>query len=69
MINHGHGPRHFLEAYVAARRSSVPRSAPARMEELGARAKMTFTAAAERDIEDSPLRIIPALGTYSSSVY
>jgi hypothetical protein len=63
-------PRHFLEAYVAALAFKCAELyAPARMEELLARAKSSFMAAAERDIEDSPLRIVPALGTYASSVY
>jgi hypothetical protein len=63
-------PRHFLEAYVAALAFKCAEIwAPARMEELLARAKATFVAAADRDVEDAPLRIIPALGTYASSVY
>ena len=33
------------------------------------RANSTFTAAAKRDVEDSPLRIVPALTAYTSAVY
>lgn len=63
-------PRHFLEAYVASLAFKCAEIwAPARMEELGARAKFTFENAAQRDVEDSPLRIVPALATYTSSVY
>jgi len=63
-------PRHFLEAYVASLAFKCAEIwAPARMEELAARAVSTFRQAAERDVEDSPLRIVPALATYTSSVY
>jgi hypothetical protein len=63
-------PYRFLEAYVAGLAFKLAELyAPARMEELMARAKATFTAAQERDVEDSPLRIVPALATYTSSVY
>ena len=63
-------PRNFLEAYVAALAFKLAELyAPARMEELLARAKASFTAAAQRDVEDAPLRIVPALSTYTSSVY
>jgi hypothetical protein len=63
-------PRHFLEAYVAALAFKLAEMyAPARMEELLARAKASFQAAAQRDVEDAPLRIVPALSTYASSVY
>jgi hypothetical protein len=63
-------PRHFLEAYVASLAFKLAEIwAPARMEELGARAKITFDNAAQRDVEDAPLRVVPALSTYTSSVY
>jgi len=63
-------PYRFLEAYVAGLAFKLAELyAPARMEELMSRAKSTFTAAAERDVEDSPLRIVPALATYTSAVY
>jgi len=63
-------PRHFLEAYVAALAFKCAEIwAPARMEELLARAKAAFTAAAERDVEDAPLRVIPALDAYVRAVY
>jgi hypothetical protein len=63
-------PRHFLEAYVAALAFKCAELyAPALKDGLMARARATFTAAAERDVEDAPLRIVPALGTYTSSVY
>jgi len=63
-------PYRFLEAYVAGLAFKLAELyAPARMEELMARAKSTFTSAAERDVENSPLRIVPALATYTSQVY
>lgn len=63
-------PRHFLEAYVAALAFKCAEIwAPGRMEQLGIRAAAAFNVAARRDVEDLPLRIVPALATYTSSVY
>lgn len=63
-------PYPFMEAYVAGLAFKLAEMyAPARMEQLAVKAKMTFDAAAQRDVEDSPLRIVPALSTYTSSVY
>jgi hypothetical protein len=63
-------PRHFLEAYVAGLAFKCAEVwAPALKDGLGARAVATFKSASERDVEDSPLRIVPALATYTSSVY
>ena len=42
---------------------------PALAESLMMRAAGKFKNAADRDVEDAPLRIIPAFGAYSSSVY
>lgn len=63
-------PRHFMEAYVAALSYKCAELyAPALKEGLGQRAMFTFKQASERDVEDSPLRVVPALSTYTSSVY
>jgi len=63
-------PYRFLEAYVAGLAFKLAELyAPPRMQELGARAQATFTSASQRDVEDSPLRVVPALATYTSAVY
>jgi hypothetical protein len=63
-------PKHFLEAYVAALAFKLAEMyAPARADVLLKRASDTFQRAARRDIEDAPLRIVPALSSYTSSVY
>lgn len=63
-------PYRFLDAYVselAFRLAEI--YAPARMQELSLRAKQTWDEASQRDIENAPLRIVPALWTYAASVY
>lgn len=63
-------PYRFLEAYVAGLAFKLAEMyVPARMEELAARAKQTFDRASERDVEKSPLHIVPALSLYTNSVY
>ena len=63
-------PRHFLEAYVAALAAKCAELyAPALAESLMVRAVGKFKSAADRDVEDAPLRIVPAFAAYSSSVY
>jgi hypothetical protein len=63
-------PYRFLEAYVAGLAFKLSVSyAPARTQELFGMASATFTKAKQRDIEDSQLRIVPALSTYTSAVY
>jgi hypothetical protein len=63
-------PYRFLEAYVAGLASKLAEMyAPGRAQELMAKARMTFDNAAQRDIENAPLRIVPALHSYTSSVY
>ena len=63
-------PYRFLEAYVAGLAFKLSVSwAPARTQELGGMASFTFKKAKERDIEDAPLHIVPALNVYTDSVY
>lgn len=63
-------PRHFLEAYVAGLAFKLAEIyVPARMDQLAMRAAGAFQRAKERDVENSPLRIVPALATYTSVVY
>jgi len=63
-------PYTFLEAYIAALAFKLAELyAPARMEELAARAANTFKNAKERNVENAPLKIVPALSTYTSAVY
>lgn len=63
-------PYRFLEAYVAGLAFKLAELyAPARMDELSTRAKESFQRAAQRDIEKSPLRIVPAMSLYTYDVY
>jgi hypothetical protein len=63
-------PYRFLEAYVAGLAFKLAEMyAPARMDQLAVRAMATFTSAAKRDVEDSPLRIVPAMSNYTNAVY
>jgi hypothetical protein len=63
-------PYRFLEAYVAGLAFKLAELyAPARMEELAGRAVGAFTKARNRDVENSPLRIVPALAAYTNAVY
>jgi len=63
-------PYRFLEAYVAGLAFKLAELyAPARMEELAARALGAFNKAKDRDVENAPLRIYPALGIYTDAAY
>jgi hypothetical protein len=63
-------PRHFLEAYVAGLAAKCAELyAPALAEGLMMRAAGKFKNAADRDAENAPLRIVPAMGIYTNSVY
>jgi hypothetical protein len=63
-------PRHFLEAYVAALAAKCAELyAPALTNDLIVRAGVKFKNAADRDVEDAPLRIVPALDAYTRAVY
>jgi hypothetical protein len=63
-------PYRFLEAYVAGLAFKLAELyAPARMDELAARALGSFQKAKDRDVEDSPLRIVPAMSAYTDAVY
>lgn len=63
-------PYAFLEAYVAALAAKLSITwAPARTKDLFALAKIAWDEAKDRNIEKSPLRVVPALSTYTDSVY
>jgi len=63
-------PYRFMEAYVAGLAFKLAELyAPGRMEELAARAEGSFEQAKNRDVENAQLRIVPAMGIYTSSVY
>lgn len=63
-------PYRFLEAYVAGLAFKLAELyAPARMEELAARALGALDKAKKRDVENAPLRIVPALGGYTDASY
>jgi len=63
-------PYRFLEAYTAGLAFKLAELyAPARMDELAARAVGAFDKAKNRDVENSPLRIVPAMGVYTDAVY
>ena len=63
-------PYRFTEAYVAALAFKLSELyAPARMAELAPRAQASFDKAKQRDVENSPLRIVPAMSIYTSVVY
>jgi len=72
-VPYGMGPEvpyRFLEAYVAGLAFKLAELyAPARMEELALRADSTFTKAKNRDVENSQLRIVPAMSIYTNAVY
>ena len=63
-------PFRFIEAYVAGLAFKLAELYnPARMDELGLRAKATFERAAERDVEKASLKIVPAMSVYTNAVY
>jgi len=63
-------PYRFLEAYVAGLAFKLAELyAPGRMTELAPRAVGAFTKAKDRDVENSPLRIVPAMSIYTNAAY
>jgi len=63
-------PYRFMEAYVAGLAFKLAELyAPARMSELAMRAETAIEKAKQRDVEKAPLRIVPAMGIYTSAVY
>jgi hypothetical protein len=63
-------PYRFLEAYTSGLAFKLAELyAPARMKELAERAVGAFTKAKNRDVEDAPLRIVPAMSIYTDAVY
>lgn len=63
-------PYRFLEAYVAGLAYKLSLSwNPPRSGALKPEAVDTFEKAKKRDVEKSPLRIVPALSIYTNSVY
>jgi hypothetical protein len=63
-------PYRFVEAYVGGLAFKLAELyAPARMQELAARAMATFDKAKNRDVENAQLRIVPAMGIYTTAVY
>lgn len=63
-------PYRFVEAYVAGLANKLSLSyAPARTKDLAILARVAFDAAKNRDVENAPLRIVPAMSTYTTQVY
>lgn len=63
-------PYRFLEAYVAGLADKISMTyAPQRTAELHAYALICFDKAKRRDVEDAPLKIVPALSAYTDMVY
>lgn len=67
---HPEVPYRFLEAYTAALAAKLGELyAPDQLSRLVPMADRAFKAAADRDVENAPLRIIPAMSTYTDGVY
>lgn len=67
---HPEVPYRFLEAYTAGLAAKLGELyAPDQLQRLVPMADRAFKAAADRDVEDAPLRIVPALSTYTDGVY
>jgi len=67
---HPEVPYPFLEAYVAALAVKLGELyAPDQLGRLVPMAKSAWEEAANRNVENAPLRIVPAMGIYTSSVY
>ncbi len=67
---HPEVPYYFLEAYTAALAVKLSELyAPSELPRLIAMSKQQFEAAANRNVEDAPLRIVPAMSIYTSGVY
>jgi len=63
-------PYRFLEAYTAGlARKLAELYAPAELQRLMLQEQKSWDKASQRDIEDAPLRIVPAMSTYTTSVY
>lgn len=63
-------PYAFLEAYTAALAAKISMTwAPGRTKDLFELAKMAWDEAQKRNVENAPLRIVPALSAYTNSVY
>jgi hypothetical protein len=63
-------PYRFIEAYVAGLADKVSMTyAPQRTAELRAYAQICFDKAKRRDVENAPLKIVPALSAYTDAVY
>jgi len=63
-------PYRFLEAYVAGLAYKLGELyAPSQLQRLNLAADEAWNEASNRDVENSPLRIVPALWTYAASVY
>ncbi len=67
---HPEVPYRFLEAYTAALAAKLGELyAPDQLERLVPMADRAFKQAADRDVENAPMRIIPALSVYTQGVY
>jgi hypothetical protein len=63
-------PYRFLEAYVSGLAVKLAEIyEPAALPRLKMEAQEAWNEASNRDVENAPLRIVPALWTYASSVY
>jgi hypothetical protein len=63
-------PYRFLEAYTAAlARKLSELYAPAELQRLMLQEQRSWDSASQRDVENAPLRIVPAMSTYTTSVY
>lgn len=63
-------PYRFLEAYTAGLAAKCAELyAPALTNDLTARATIKFKRASERDVENAPLRIVPAMSIYTSAAH
>lgn len=63
-------PYRFVEAYVAGLAAKLSLSyAPLRTKDLAILAGTSFEKAKNRDVENAPLRIVPAMSIYTTQVY
>jgi hypothetical protein len=63
-------PYRFVEAYVGGLATKLSLSyAPGRTKDLAILAQTSFERAKNRDVENAPLRIVPAMSTYTTQVY
>ncbi len=67
---HPEVPYRFMEAYTSALAVKLAELyAPKEMPRLIQMAQQSWKDAADRDVENAPLRIVPALAAYNSAVY